>query len=264
MKHPEFPELAWLDENCKRVGVVVPPSNPVAEPELDALVGDDILIYSARLPRHAGLTLEQRNELYVPSYDDALDSLEGIDADCAYIAMTGPTYQFGVDGDRDLCAELGKRFGLPIRTASLAIYEALSAMGLNRIHLVSPYPDWLTEQTVAYWSGAGFNVVAVDHLLRRGEDFRAYEMHTDEVVGHLRSIDPESGSALLLSGTGMVSIASIYQVGHGLQVPILSSNLCGAWWILGQCGRPGSGLYQRVAPAHVPNHDTSGPSSEGR
>ncbi len=252
MKHPEFPELAWLDDDCRRVGVVVPPSNPVAEPELDALVGDDILIYGARLPRHTGLTLEQRNALYLHAYADAVNSLEGLEADCAYIAMTGPTYHLGVEGDRQLCDELSQRFGLPVRTASLAIYDALTALGLDRIHLVSPYPDWLTEQMVSYWTGAGVDLVAVDNLLRRGEDFRAYEMDTDEVVGHLRRIDPEPGCALLLSGTGMVSIAGIYQVGHGLRVPILSSNLCGAWWILNQCGRPGSRLYQRIAPAHVP------------
>lgn len=258
MKHPDFPELAWLADDCLRVGVVVPPSNPVVEPELDALLGDDILLYSARLPRHTGLTLQQRNALYLPAYGDALDSLEGIGAVCAYVAMTGPTYQFGVEGDRALCAELSARFELPVRTASLAIYDALTSLGLNRIHVVSPYPDWLTDQTVTYWSDAGINVVAVDHLLGKGEEFRAYEMDTHEVVGHLKAVDPEPGCALLLTGTGMVSIASIYQMGHRRRVPILSSNLCGAWWILQQCGRrPGSGLYQRVAPAHLPARDAA-------
>ena len=254
MKHPEFPELSWLDEDCLRVGLVVPPSNHVVEPELDALLGDDIILYSDRLPRYRDTTLEQRNELYVSAYAESLDCLTGLDAVCGFIAMTGPTYQFGVEGDRELCAELSKQFDMPVRTASLSIYEALTALGINRIHLVSPYPDWLTDQTVSYWSQAGVNVVAVDHLLAHGEQFRAYEMRTEEVVGHLRSIDPESDCALLLSGTGMVSIVSIYEMGHGCRVPILSSNLCGAWWILSQCGgRTGSRLYQRVAPGHVPS-----------
>lgn len=259
MRHPDFPELAWLADDCLRVGVVVPPSNPVVEPELDALLGDDVQLYASRLPRYQDLDLKQRNERYVPDYADALDSLEGIETVCGYIAMTGPTYQFGVDGDRQLCAELSARFGLPVRTASLAIHDALTALGLNRIHLVSPYPDWLTEQTVAYWSNAGFEVVAVDHLLGKGEEFRAYEMNTDEVVGHLHAVDPEPGCALLLTGTGMVSIASIYEVGRGRRFPILSSNLCGAWWILRQCRRPGSGLFRRVAPAHLPDHSPAGP-----
>lgn len=253
VKHVEFPELAWLSDDCLRVGVVVPPSNPVVEPELDALIGDDVISYVSRLPRYTGLTLEERNQRYVPAYAEALDSLVGIEAVCALVAMTGPTYQFGVEGDRELCDELSARFDMPVRTASLCIHDALKALGVNRIHLVSPYPDWLTEQTVDYWSGSGVNVVAVDHLLGRGQEFRAYEMSTDEVVTHLRAVQPERDSALLLTGTGMVSVASIYHMDYHLSgVPIMSSNLCSAWWMLGKCDRPGSALYRRIAPQHVP------------
>ncbi|MCB1264253.1 MAG: hypothetical protein KDB56_06625 [Mycobacterium sp.] len=250
----DYPELAWLADHCLRVGVVVPPSNPVVEPEVDALVGDDILIHSSRLPRFTGLTLQQRNELYVPAYADALDGLYGLDLECALIAMTGPNYQLGLDGDRDLCADLSAQFGAPVCTASLAIHGALTAMGIDRIHLMSPYPDWLTEQTVQYWSGAGINVIAVEHLLGEGEQFRAYETRPDEVAAHLRALVPRPDSAVLLSGTGLVSIASIYRAGRLGGVPILSSNLCGVWWILRQCGnKPGSSLYRRVAPGNLPS-----------
>lgn len=248
-----YPELVWLSEHCLRVGVVVPPSNPVVEPEVDALLGDDILIYSSRLPRYTGLTLEQRNELYVPAYAEALDGLYGLDLECAMVAMTGPNYRLGLDGDLDLCADLTAAFGAPVRTASLAIYDALTRMGIDRVHLMSPYPEWLTEQTVRYWSGAGVNVVAVEHLLGEGEQFAAYETRTDEVTRHLTSLTPAPGAAVLLSGTGLVSIASIYRTGYGIDAPILSSNLCSAWWILQECGaRPGSGLYRRVAEGHLP------------
>lgn len=255
------PELAWLGENCRRVGVVVPPSNPVVEPEVDALVGDDILIYGSRLPRYVGLTLEQRNRLYVPAYAQALDGLYGLDVVCALVAMTGPNYHLGVDGDRDLCAGLTEQFEAPVRTASLAIHDALTALGINRIHLLSPYPDWLTDETLSYWRGGGMNIVAVDHLLGQGEQFSAYETRTDEVVAHLRATHPEPGSAVLLTGTGLVSIAGIYQLSYDHRVPILSSNLCGAWWILQRCGQsPGSQLYQQIAPAHVPARSYTDPA----
>jgi len=249
----DIQELAWLGDGCRRIGVVVPPSNPVVEPEIDALLGDDILVYSSRLPRYTGMTLAQRNRMYVQAYEDALDGLYGLGVVCALVAMTGPNYQLGLDGDRDLCAGLTERFGAPVSTASLAVHDALQALGIRRIHLMSPYPDWLTEETVAYWTGAGMNVVSVEHLLGAGQEFSAYETRTDEVVSHLRSVEPEPGSALLLTGTGLVSIASIYRVGGKLRVPILSSNLCGAWWILQQCDPgPGSALYQRIAAGHVP------------
>ena len=230
-----------------RVGFVVPPSNPVVEPELDALVGNDVLVYGSRLPRFPGLTLPERNRMYVPAYADSLDELFGLDPVCALVAVTGPNYHLGVDGDRDMCADLTKRFGAPVYTASLAIHDMLTSLRISNIHLLSPYPDWLTEETVGYWSRGGMNVLAVDSMLNAGEDFHAYETGTDEVVARLRAIDPEPGSAVLLTGTGLVSVASIYLVGHGCRVPILSSNLCGVWWILRQCaGSSGSELYQEI------------------
>jgi len=248
-----YPELRWLARSAQRVGVVVPPSNPVVEPELKALVGDDVVVFGARLSRHPDLSLEERNRLYVPGYHDALDELFGLDVVCALVAMTGPNYRFGVDGDRDLCADLTARFNAPVRTASLAIHDYLIAMGISRIHLVSPYPDWLTDEAVSYWTGGAMNVVGVDHMLGEGERFHAYDTHTDEVVSRLRAVDPEPGAAVLLTGTGLVTIAAIHELAPAYVAPILSSNLCGAWWILQHCpASPGSDLYQQIVRDNPP------------
>ena len=144
----------------------------------------------------------------------------------------------------------------PVSTASLAIYRTLNSLGINRIQLLSPYPDWLTGETVRYWEGAGMTVVAVEHLLGEGQAFSAYETCTEEVVAHLQSVEPEADCAVLVTGTGLVSVASIYQMDYGCSRPILSSNLCGAWWILQQCDcSPGSRLYREIAPGHVPCED---------
>lgn len=230
--------------------MVVPPSNPVAEPELDALLGDEVRVYSDRLPVFAGMDLVERNRRYVPAYANALDELAGLDLACALIAMTGPNYRLGVEGDSELCATLSEGLGASVRTTSLASYDALKALGIDRIHLVSPYPEWLTEDAVRYWEQAGIAVIDVESFLAEGEKFRAYETRTGEVVAHLTTIDPEAGSAVMLTGTGLGSVAAIHRIGGSRKVPILSSDLCGAWWILKQCGNlPGSELYRSVAPS---------------
>lgn len=236
---PSWPDL----HDRVRVGVVVPPSNPVVEPELAALLGPEVVCYGNRLPRYAEFELTQRNRMYVRSYPEALDALAGLQLHAALIAMTGPQYAFGADGDRRLCDDLSSRLGAPVATSSHAIAETLRAMDVTSIRLLSPYPDWLTEHAAAYWAGAGYEIDGVHQYFTSGTDFRAYETTSEEVAEVLRTLPP--GPPVVLTGTGLATLNSLYEV--ATDSVVLSSNLCGAWWMLQQLGLPGTEVYRTVA-----------------
>jgi maleate isomerase len=228
-------------------GVLVPPSNPSVEPELARCLDGRIALYASRFPVMPGTTLMERNRRYLELYRDSVKTFGELALRAIAIGLTGPSYRLLPDGDRALVRDLSSQAGIPVMTASAAIDDALSALRARRICVVSPYPQWLTDESVAYWRGTEREVVQVEKI---SETFRAYELTNAEIGSALDRVDTNAVDAIVMSGTGMLTLPAILDVGARMSTPILSSNLCCAWWLLRTAGlREGPPLFSRAAPA---------------
>jgi maleate isomerase len=166
--------------------------------------------------------------------------------DALFIGVTGPSYALGEQKDRELAGTLSRDLGAPVVTATIAMLDTLGTLGAKRVAVVSPYSKWLNERALDYFKGAGFDVV---DLVAVSEEFRAYHLVTAEVVAAVRKVDARGADAIVLTGTGMRTLDAIAAVSGEFDVPILSSNLCGAWRVLEHVGgRPGADLA-RAAPS---------------
>lgn len=229
-----------------RVGVLVPTSNPTVEPELHYLMGDDVALYAARFPHTPALDLKQRLEGYPQVFLDCAKVFGTIELNAYLASMTGASYALKRAGDDALCEKLSAATGTKSVTAAKAIREALAALGAKKIALISPYPEWLTTQAAGYWEDCGFTL---SQVVMMSEEFRAYEMESDEVAEAMAQVDGDSCDAVVMSGTGMLTIPAILELRESIRPPLLSSNLCAAWWIMRTVGSKGSAALAAACPA---------------
>jgi maleate isomerase len=216
-----------------RVGVLVPPANTTVEPELALMLPSGISLHAARLPgrveEDTSIGLRERFLGYNATLEETADSFGGAPLDALVFACTGASYLVGPEGEADLRAAM-KRSGVPlVHTAAGSVSDALSAIGARRVGLVSPYPEWLTQEAIGYWQASGFEVNDVQRI----EDVVSiYAIDTEGVLAAAARLELSSVDAVVLSGTGMATADAIGPLAEHAGIPVLSSASCSAWWIV--------------------------------
>ncbi|WP_031224788.1 maleate cis-trans isomerase family protein [Streptomyces roseochromogenus] len=219
-----------------RLGLVVPPENPTAEPEFTTLFGHHVNVYTTRFPVTPGLGLRDMLEFYNRVLPDTLGQFGGMRLDGAVVACSASHYLLGPDGDLSFCAELSDRAGFPVWSSTRATLAACEALGVRRLTLVSPYQPWLTDTSRAFWERAGLTVDGVVPVPARsapGGDrhYDPYQVTTEAILGHIAASELPGDTALLFTGTGMGTLAALEELAR--QEPgrtLLTSNLASVWW----------------------------------
>ena len=103
-------------------------------------------------------------------------------------------------------------------------------LGVERVALLAPYPADIVEAGVAFWRAAGLSIVQVMAIDLGSQDTRRiYGLRSADALAALEGGVSDEAEALLLSGTGMPTLAALAPAADRIGRPVLSSNYCLAW-----------------------------------
>ncbi|MEQ9812797.1 MAG: hypothetical protein RLO50_08440 [Azospirillaceae bacterium] len=211
------------------IGALTPQANTTVEPEFWILWPRGYSMINARMTSLAP-TLNARLVDYFRGLGESVKQFANAPVQAIAFACTGASYLIGVEEEDATIARLSDTIGIPFVTAGTAVCDALTALGAERIGLVSPYPADFTETSVGYWQDRGFEVAAVSSAQLDDSQFHPiYSIRAETATETLDKLGEADLDAVVMLGTGMPTLPTIRHRPRAGDAPVLSCMLAIGW-----------------------------------
>ena len=216
-----------------RIGLIIPSSNRLTEPQFHRYAPPGVGIHVTRL-RMTGKFRRPLTELK-SDLAEAAAALGDAKPGVVVFHCTASSMEGGLEGEKALVETIAQSSGAPAITTGQAIVEALRHLHIKKLVLLSPYVKKTNEEEIDYLTSAGFDVLhdfahglsgSDDYIAVSPERWRdlAWENRRDEADGYL------------LSCTNTTMIEAIEAIEQRLGKPVVTSNQATLWACLKRLG----------------------------
>lgn len=161
----------------------------------------------------------------------------------AAYACTAGSFVNGVRGERTLTAAMRAVGVAQALTTSGALVEALHALRVRSVAVVTPYDEQVTDRFCAFLGESDIAVSGVGALgLRAGISKVRYSTTADLVI----ATDTHEAEAVVVSCTNLTSYDLIEPLEQHLGKPVVTANQATIWAALRRIGVPAVGPGQRL------------------
>jgi maleate isomerase len=209
-----------------RIGLIIPSVNRLSEPQFMHFAPPGLGIHVTRA-RIAGKWRKPVTEL-APIIADAAGTLSDSSPDLIVYHCTDSSMREGLDGERRILDIVRRETGIDAVSTSALVAEALRALGIKKLVIVSPYQD--NEVIITYLQSCGFTVVHDVALRLPGHEASGAtpERWVETTLAHVR----DEADGYFLSCTNTTQIEAIEDLEAALGKPVVSSNQAVLWGVV--------------------------------
>jgi maleate cis-trans isomerase len=209
-----------------RIGLIIPSSNRLTEPQLRHFAPPELGIHVTRLQMTGkwNRPLAQLTE----DIERAAGALADAKVDIVVFHCTGHAMEAGPEADARTRDRIVRATGIEAMSTASAIGEAIAALGVKRLILMTPYEQDVNDHEIDYLRQIGVTVVHdVALALPGSDDYLAQppERWVELAAEHARA----DADGYFLSCTNTTQIEAIEPIERRLGKPVVNSNQAVLW-----------------------------------
>jgi maleate isomerase len=225
--------------NRKKIGIVVPSTNTVVQPECELLKPRGVTNHVGRSTLKTTTISEKGFADHMRAMregmDDAIEQLMTCRPDHIIFGVAIEAFSGGVKGADQFQKSLADKAGVGATIGSTAAVAALKAFGARKIAVLTPHQPSGDEIVRTYLQESGFDIVKLIGL-KCSTPWAIAEVPPETVRAHLRDLDGDDVEAILQVGTNLANATTAAEAERWFDKPVLCLNVVSYWNALRVCG----------------------------
>jgi maleate isomerase len=218
---------AELTEPRARIGLIIPSVNRMSEPQFNHYAPEGLGVLVAR-GRVAGQWSKSVAELS-GEIAHAASTLADAGPDLIVFHCTHTSMKEGADGEARIIDLIRRTTGIEALSTSKLVNDALQALGLKKLVVLSPYMS--NANIIDYLAAAGFTVVKdVALKCKTPADFE--KVTPQRWLELAQENDTPEADGIFLSCTNTTQIEAVAAIEQKLGKPVVNSNQAVLWGCL--------------------------------
>lgn len=232
----DISNLPYVDGWRGRIGLITPAPGSSTELEFNRYKPDGVAVLTTRVPLF-GISAEGLREMNRHIDAAAKMLADSSKVDLLLFSCTAGSFLEGTGFDQKLVSHLESLTGLSATTTSTCVQEAIHALGLRALTVVTPYSQEVNDLERRFLEGLGITVTAIGGaLLDKSQD--TPKVTAEIMAEFVRQYDSPASDGVFISCTGLHVDGLIRPLEEELGKPVLTSNQCGLWGALRRLGLP--------------------------
>ncbi len=220
-----------------KIGVLVPFTNTIVQPEFEILKPEGVTNHTARIPNRKRPT--HSNEAYAEAMkegaigtEEVIDRLLPLEPDLIILGHSIDSFAGGINGANELKSKLSDYADIcDVIIPSLAMKKALNTLGLvknSKISIITPYLPPGGDQARDFFEDSGFNVVNLFNLSCKTA-LEIASVNKTRIRESINQVNTDEVEAIVQVGTNLPFQYYSSIAEKDLSKPVLSINTATYW-----------------------------------